>query len=303
LRSSTGNRLTQALEDGSITKVFHDFSEDAAALFRHAGLELRKVFDTQIAHKLERGSILRKSISLSSLLSERLGVNCEEKDAAKDLMRADPGFWERRPLTKLQLKYAAADVHHLIPLYKSFSNKEETLKLTEQMRCYPSINEDVRIEKGRFMTGLVKAASHNRIFLALNRAGKSGIVSCEQSVSYLTRFLSESPSPFVNLEVVSDDSTSVSLKVPDFYLRGGSRPVHHRRVHTEPAPAPCAEKPDCEVKEEAAPKVGDSPPPSRAAAKKRARQRARMVKPNKRKVRGQRMVVSGLKSKNYKQRS
>ena len=226
-------------------------------------------------------------------------MNCEEKDAAKDLMRADPGFWERRPLTRLQMQYATTDVVHLPRLYGSFSNAAKTLELTEKMRCYPTINTDVRLEPGRFVTGLVKAASHNRVFLALNRAGKSGIVSCEQSVLYLTRFLTESPSPFVNLEVVSDEAKSVALKVPDFYLRGGQRPMHHR---TEPAPAPC----DSKAEEESAlatPPKQDGPPPQRAAIKRKIRNRARALKPKQRKVKGsQRMVVSGPKARNFKAR-
>lgn len=51
--SSDGKfNLLTVLQSGKVTKIFHDFCEDGAALQSYHGITCQKVFDTQIAHRI-----------------------------------------------------------------------------------------------------------------------------------------------------------------------------------------------------------------------------------------------------------
>lgn len=97
--------LGPVLASPSIVKLLHDAPQDLGILARATGALPRSVFDTRLAAGFAG---LSATCSLQALLREALGI-----ELAKSETRSD---WLRRPLSANQLRYAADDVLHLIPL-------------------------------------------------------------------------------------------------------------------------------------------------------------------------------------------
>lgn len=97
--------LRPVCADPAVRKVIHAASNDVALLRHAAALEFVNVFDTMIAAQVLG---LRRP-GLGALLQERFGVVQE-----KSLQTSD---WRRRPLSREQLEYAAADTRFLLPLH------------------------------------------------------------------------------------------------------------------------------------------------------------------------------------------
>ena len=97
--------LGPMLASPDITKVLHDAPQDLGILARATGARPRQIFDTRLAAGFAG---LDPTCSLQALLRQALGV-----ELAKAETRSD---WLRRPLSANQLRYAADDVLHLIPL-------------------------------------------------------------------------------------------------------------------------------------------------------------------------------------------
>ncbi|HEY3766329.1 MAG TPA: ribonuclease D [Gaiellales bacterium] len=91
------------MADASVEKVMHAPSGDLAAFVLHHDVRPRNVFDTQLAAGFAGYG---GSPSLERLLEQAVGVR----------LRHDEGFtdWQRRPLTPVQIEYAADDVRHLL---------------------------------------------------------------------------------------------------------------------------------------------------------------------------------------------
>jgi len=96
--------LRPALEDPAVTVVMHGADFDLRLLRRDLGVELRGLFDTQIAAQL----VGEETLGLAGLLESRLGVRLSKK-----YQRAD---WAERPLLEPMLEYAADDTRYLIAL-------------------------------------------------------------------------------------------------------------------------------------------------------------------------------------------
>ncbi|MNZ42240.1 Ribonuclease D [compost metagenome] len=94
------------LEAPEVVKVFHACGEDLEVFQRLTGSLPQPLFDTQLA-----AAYLGMAFSMgySKLVLEILGV-----DLPKDETRSD---WLQRPLTEMQVRYAAEDVQHLAELY------------------------------------------------------------------------------------------------------------------------------------------------------------------------------------------
>ncbi len=95
--------VAELMADAAVEKVMHAPSGDLAAFVLHYGVRPRNVFDTQVA----AGFVgYGGSPSLERLLDQAVGVR----------LRHDEGFtdWNRRPLTPVQIEYAADDVRHLL---------------------------------------------------------------------------------------------------------------------------------------------------------------------------------------------
>jgi ribonuclease D len=95
--------VAELMADAAVEKVMHAPSGDLAAFVLHHDVRPRNVFDTQVA----AGFVgYGGSPSLERLLEQAVGVR----------LRHDEGFtdWSRRPLTAVQVEYAADDVRHLL---------------------------------------------------------------------------------------------------------------------------------------------------------------------------------------------
>ena len=90
--------------EGNALMVAHAGEQDLQVLLRAAGAIPARMLDTQIA----AGFLGFGSPSLAKLVSDMLGVRLEKGARMSD--------WFKRPLTAEQIKYAAADVLHLLDL-------------------------------------------------------------------------------------------------------------------------------------------------------------------------------------------
>jgi ribonuclease D len=93
-----------ALLDSDATCIVHAGVQDLEVLDLSCGTIPKHLFDTQIA----AGFLGVSTGSLASLLDRFLSIKLPKGDRLTD--------WLRRPLTEDQLRYAASDVEHLLPL-------------------------------------------------------------------------------------------------------------------------------------------------------------------------------------------
>ena len=97
--------LGPVLASPTVVKVLHDAPQDLGILARASGAAPRRIFDTRLAAGFAG---FEPTCSLQALLREALGI-----ELAKAETRSD---WLRRPLSANQVRYAADDVLHLLPL-------------------------------------------------------------------------------------------------------------------------------------------------------------------------------------------
>ena len=109
--------LKALLEAEGVVKVFHEAASDLPILRRWCNALPRNVFDTRIAAGFAG---MTAKLSLKKLLNELLGV-----DLAKTETRTD---WLQRPLTAMQLEYAAEDVQYMPQACKLLREKMEQLE-------------------------------------------------------------------------------------------------------------------------------------------------------------------------------
>ncbi|MGH9119740.1 MAG: ribonuclease D [Acidimicrobiales bacterium] len=100
-----------ALLTGPATIVMHAATQDLEALDRVCGAVPARLFDTQLA----AGFVGYRGPSLSTLVERELGVRLPKADRLTD--------WLRRPLDPTSLRYAAADVAHLLDVAASLRSK------------------------------------------------------------------------------------------------------------------------------------------------------------------------------------
>ena len=107
------------LEDSAVVKVLHACSEDLEVFQHLTGSLPAPLFDTQLAAGyLNMGF----SMGYSRLVSAVLTI-----DLPKDATRSD---WLQRPLSELQVQYAAADVIHLAEVYRVLVSRLDERKLS-----------------------------------------------------------------------------------------------------------------------------------------------------------------------------
>jgi ribonuclease D len=87
-----------------IIKVFHGADYDVRSLFRDFGIEIRNLFDTELASRF----LGIKETGLEAVLRNRFDLKLEKKYQKKD--------WSERPLSPDMLNYALNDVRHLVSL-------------------------------------------------------------------------------------------------------------------------------------------------------------------------------------------
>lgn len=96
--------LRAPLEDPEVEIVMHGADFDLRLLDRDLGIQLRGLFDTQVAAAM----LGESALGLQALLEGRLTVSLSKK-----YQRAD---WAERPLIDGMLDYAADDTRYLLPL-------------------------------------------------------------------------------------------------------------------------------------------------------------------------------------------
>jgi ribonuclease D len=102
----------QLLADDSVEKIVHAGQQDIEPVWRHTGEPGRHFFDTQIA----AGFLgLAYPLSLSRLVEEFLHVKLP-----KGLTFT---HWDQRPLSSVQLRYAADDVRYLPAVHAELSSQ------------------------------------------------------------------------------------------------------------------------------------------------------------------------------------
>jgi ribonuclease D len=104
--------LADLFSDQKILKLFHAARQDMEVLYQTLGVMPKPIFDTQLAAAFNG---LDMQIGYSALVQHRLDIELPKSQARTD--------WTRRPLSSVQLAYAADDVAHLTALYE-ISNGE-----------------------------------------------------------------------------------------------------------------------------------------------------------------------------------
>jgi ribonuclease D len=110
------NPLKVVLNDLAVVKVMHACDEDLEVLELLTGVTVRNIFDTQLS-----GAFAGYGFSLGyrNLVEVLLDVVLD-----KDETRSD---WLKRPLSLSQLRYAALDVLHLLPMHARLSREMAAL--------------------------------------------------------------------------------------------------------------------------------------------------------------------------------
>ncbi len=96
----------------AVMKVLHSCSEDLEVLQRLTGSVPQPLFDTQLAAAYLN---LGFSMGYSRLVEQVLGVELPKGETRSD--------WLQRPLSEMQVRYAAEDVQHLAELYLALEPK------------------------------------------------------------------------------------------------------------------------------------------------------------------------------------
>lgn len=123
--------LKSILEDPSVTKIVHDCRQMSDCFYHRYGVELRNVFDTQVAdvfvYKLfNNGNVPRYVKALSASLLEHL--NLENTDVYFPVLRItnlieDQLVWKKRPLPDNLVDAAAKNVIYLSDLMEVVNKK------------------------------------------------------------------------------------------------------------------------------------------------------------------------------------
>jgi ribonuclease D len=110
--------------DPSVEKIVHAGDQDIEPVVRHIGKEPANLFDTQIAAGMAQ---IAYPIALSKLVMEITGARL-----GKGLTFT---HWDQRPLSAMQLRYAADDVRYLPAVRAAIGKRLEKLGHTEWARA------------------------------------------------------------------------------------------------------------------------------------------------------------------------
>ena len=143
LEGGEPGELCDVLADEATEVIFHAGRQDVALLKRAWEVQIRRIFDTQVAAGFAG---LGAQTGYDALVRALLGVSAKGHE----------GFtrWDKRPLTEDQLTYARADVEHLLPLAEALKARlRESGRLEwayEECRALEDVS-DVRRPEELFM--------------------------------------------------------------------------------------------------------------------------------------------------------
>ncbi len=106
--------LSTLLTDPGVYKVMHSVSEDMEVFQRLLGLVPQPLLDTQVGAALAG---LDSGMGYQRLVAELLNEEVDKGETRSD--------WLQRPLSQSQCLYAALDVVHLLPVYRSLKTRLE----------------------------------------------------------------------------------------------------------------------------------------------------------------------------------
>ena len=96
--------LEKVFSNKNILKIFHSVRGDSSVIFNSLGIKIKNIFDTQLAEDiLHQNSGIQ--ISYKKLVKKYFFKNISKSETNSN--------WEKRPLRKKQLDYAAEDVRYL----------------------------------------------------------------------------------------------------------------------------------------------------------------------------------------------
>lgn len=131
--------------------VMHSGGEDLTVLLTSLGAVPARFFDTQIASAYAG---LGFSLSYQALVQAVMS-----KELPKDQTRSD---WLKRPLTELQLEYAANDVCYLLPIYRELKERLEQRGFLEHMRqdAVLQVENSVSLEQRHYWAEIYAGVSN-----------------------------------------------------------------------------------------------------------------------------------------------
>jgi ribonuclease D len=112
--------FNEILVNPNIVKILHSCSEDLDALWFNLKVIPSPLYDSQFAaNLLDMG----QTLGYANLVENILDIHVDKGESRTD--------WISRPLSAEQLKYAAADVYYLLPVYREIAKQVEELGQTD----------------------------------------------------------------------------------------------------------------------------------------------------------------------------
>ena len=184
-------KLTNILIDNDILKIFHDCEQDIEILQSNLNINIKNIFDTQIANAFV---CLEHHISYKNLVKKLLN-----KDVKKDQQHSN---WIKRPLTKKQIHYAGRDVIYLEELfdklYKSLLNdnkldwfKEEMENILQHITSKNNVEnlwKKIRLDQNNLLNiELLKELSKFREEIAQNRNKPKSWILKDKEIIFISK--------------------------------------------------------------------------------------------------------------------
>lgn len=114
--------LRELMVRPDMVKVFHSGTEDLELLLQAFGEVPSPLFDTQVAASFCGADA---QVGYARLVHQRLGMTLDKASQRTD--------WSRRPLSRVQLEYALADVTHLCTVYEQLVDELDERGRSEWM--------------------------------------------------------------------------------------------------------------------------------------------------------------------------
>ena len=109
LKINPSNFMKQILENKKILKIFHSVKSDATILSTSLKTKMKNIFDIQIAEKVLNE---KEDIKNYGFITQKYtGVLLEKSETNSN--------WLRRPLTQVQINYAADDVRYMFDIFSA----------------------------------------------------------------------------------------------------------------------------------------------------------------------------------------
>jgi ribonuclease D len=184
-------KLTNILIDNDILKIFHDCEQDIEILQSNLNINIKNIFDTQIANAFV---CLEHHISYKNLVKRLLN-----KDVKKDQQHSN---WIKRPLTQKQINYAGRDVIYLQELfdklYKSLLNdnkldwfKEEMENILQHINSKSNVEnlwKKIRLDQNNLLNiELLKELSKFREEIAQNRNKPKSWILKDKEIIFISK--------------------------------------------------------------------------------------------------------------------